>query len=295
MKKLTTGRFHRDDVDRVIEFIRHHPSPSHWSEDLLRRFLTQLVSTEDLVFDFHLDAQRRAVAVLLDRIQNKGNNASLEVLGYHPSVDLEVVVREAIRLAKNRLPLVRSGIEIAFHESLTWSEALVTAEGFEPYYEMHEMEIGDLMPRQDPIGELKIAGEDRNREVYEVLVRSFAENVDASIPEYEDWAGSRNRSSESRTFIAEGDSSAITGFVHLLKHPDGKGEIRTVGVLPEWRGKGLGRKMIQHALHVLASEGIKVCRLTVAVQNQNALRLYRDIGFRELERFKVYRWTRGSV
>jgi ribosomal protein S18 acetylase RimI-like enzyme len=52
-----------------------------------------------------------------------------------------------------------------------------------------------------------------------------------------------------------------------------------IGVLPEWRGGGVGRQLIEHALE--ASRAFPLARVELAVRadNDRAIALYRRIGF----------------
>jgi mycothiol synthase len=57
------------------------------------------------------------------------------------------------------------------------------------------------------------------------------------------------------------------------------GEVLLVGVLPEWRGRGLGRELLRHGVARLRGRGAGVINLTVEADNELALGLYRRNGF----------------
>jgi mycothiol synthase len=57
------------------------------------------------------------------------------------------------------------------------------------------------------------------------------------------------------------------------------GEIRLVGVIPEWRGRGLGRELLRWGVAELRARGAGRVQLTVEAQNDLALGLYRRTGF----------------
>jgi mycothiol synthase len=57
------------------------------------------------------------------------------------------------------------------------------------------------------------------------------------------------------------------------------GEIRLVGVLPEWRGRGLGRELLRWGVAHLRAGGAGRIQLTVEARNELALELYRRNGF----------------
>lgn len=53
------------------------------------------------------------------------------------------------------------------------------------------------------------------------------------------------------------------------------------GILPEYRGRGLGRAALREALCLLTDQGIKKAELDVVATNANALNLYKSVGFME--------------
>lgn len=75
----------------------------------------------------------------------------------------------------------------------------------------------------------------------------------------------------------------LVGFCRTLELPgdDGRrrGEIGIVGLLPEWRGRGLGRQLLRWGVGHLRSLGMGEVELSVEARNQRALDLYRQEGF----------------
>ena len=57
------------------------------------------------------------------------------------------------------------------------------------------------------------------------------------------------------------------------------GKIQNVGVVPEFRGFGLGRSLIGRALRGFAELGLEWASLEVTARNESALRLYERCGF----------------
>ena len=53
-----------------------------------------------------------------------------------------------------------------------------------------------------------------------------------------------------------------------------------MGVLPAWRGRGLGRSLVSACLDKARSSGITRVELEVRVDNESAIGLYERIGFR---------------
>ena len=61
---------------------------------------------------------------------------------------------------------------------------------------------------------------------------------------------------------------------------DGSGAIQNLGVIPEHRGRGLGRLLMQRAAAGFQAAGIKRMNLEVTTANQSAIRLYEQLGFK---------------
>lgn len=60
----------------------------------------------------------------------------------------------------------------------------------------------------------------------------------------------------------------------------GHGAIQNVGVVPECRGRGIGRALLVKALAGFAAAGARRAFLEVTAQNAPAVRMYRGLGFR---------------
>ncbi len=55
--------------------------------------------------------------------------------------------------------------------------------------------------------------------------------------------------------------------------------IEAVRVRPNWRGKGTGDKIIQHAIHMAKEKGCKIVQLTTNQQRPLAQNFYKNLGF----------------
>ena len=85
------------------------------------------------------------------------------------------------------------------------------------------------------------------------------------------------------------------GFVRTGLEPldDGAafaGEVRLVGVLQPWRGRGLGRELLRWGVAQLRARGAGRIKLTVEAENELALGLYRRTGFEPVVEWP--HWTR---
>ncbi|MDG6925639.1 MAG: GNAT family N-acetyltransferase [Nitrososphaerota archaeon] len=59
-----------------------------------------------------------------------------------------------------------------------------------------------------------------------------------------------------------------------------KGHIISVAVLREYRGRGVGTKLIREALEEVRKENGKECYLEVRITNEGAIELYKRLGFK---------------
>jgi mycothiol synthase len=79
------------------------------------------------------------------------------------------------------------------------------------------------------------------------------------------------------------DPEQLIGCCRTLELPGDegrrRGEIGIVGLLPEWRGHGLGRQLLRWGVGYLRSIGLTEIELSVEARNQRALELYRQEGF----------------
>ena len=71
------------------------------------------------------------------------------------------------------------------------------------------------------------------------------------------------------------DCGTIQGLATI---PD-SGAIQNVGIVPEHRGRGLGRALVQTALRGFRESGLMHISLEVTAANEPAVRLYQSLGF----------------
>lgn len=79
---------------------------------------------------------------------------------------------------------------------------------------------------------------------------------------------------------SETDGIVDCATVQGLAHSRVMGAIQNVGVVPEHRGLGLGRALMLRSLTGFRNAGLKRVYLEVTADNQPAVELYRDLGFR---------------
>jgi ribosomal protein S18 acetylase RimI-like enzyme len=59
------------------------------------------------------------------------------------------------------------------------------------------------------------------------------------------------------------------------------GAIQNVGVVPAYRGLGLGRALVRQAIEGFYQAGLRRAYLEVTAENSSAIKVYREIGFRK--------------
>ncbi|MCK0198013.1 GNAT family N-acetyltransferase [Ancylobacter sp. 6x-1] len=99
----------------------------------------------------------------------------------------------------------------------------------------------------------------------------------------------------SLAFLAtDGPQGAPIGFI-LTRGVLPETEILSVAVAPRWRGRGLGRQLVEAVFGRLAAEGYTTVFLEVEEGNAAARKLYARAGFREIGRRSGYYRTQGGV
>ncbi len=79
------------------------------------------------------------------------------------------------------------------------------------------------------------------------------------------------------------DPTRLIGFCRSVERPpEGtrrRGDVALLGLLPEWRGRGLGGQLLRWGVTHLRERGIEDVELSVEARNVRALELYRSEGF----------------
>jgi ribosomal protein S18 acetylase RimI-like enzyme len=160
------------------------------------------------------------------------------------------------------------------------------------YFKRYRMEVDlDDLPRPElPAGFRPLAWSPGLLEAHaEVLYGAFCREIDASVfASLGDRDGCCTLMSEiarQHSFVPEatwlvcgpgGPCASVQG----LRERGARGAIQNVGVLPVWRGRGLGQAVVLLSLQGFRAAGLARCQLEVTAQNDAAVRLYRRLGFR---------------
>lgn len=72
------------------------------------------------------------------------------------------------------------------------------------------------------------------------------------------------------------------GTIQGIQTDQTQGAIQNIGIVPDHRGRGLGRRLILQSLWGFQQSGLERVILEVTAQNRGAYRLYEQLGFRYL-------------
>jgi GNAT superfamily N-acetyltransferase len=161
------------------------------------------------------------------------------------------------------------------------------------YFKRYRMEVdlSTLPPLTLPDGFSCLPwSEDLLQTHAEVLFGSFQGEIDANVfPSLGDLIGCQALMIEisrkwgflpGATWLLTGPGGAC-GSVQGIRERSGVGAIQNLGILPFWRGQGLGQALLLAALHGFHTAGLARAMLEVTAENEPAVCLYRGLGFRK--------------
>jgi ribosomal protein S18 acetylase RimI-like enzyme len=85
-------------------------------------------------------------------------------------------------------------------------------------------------------------------------------------------------------FVAEVEGRLVGYITTRVDHESSKGRIPNLAVAVEFRGQGLGRRLVEHALHYFRGEGLAYAMIETMAQNEAGQHLYPSCGFVEVAR-----------
>jgi ribosomal protein S18 acetylase RimI-like enzyme len=86
-------------------------------------------------------------------------------------------------------------------------------------------------------------------------------------------------------FVAEDQSGNVVGYITTrLNRQSGIGWIPNLAVDPGHQGRGVGRRLIEHALQFFRQQGMQIAKIETLEQNPIGQTLYPRLGFQEVAR-----------
>ena len=198
----------------------------------------------------------------------------------HPSFRRLGIGRQLVAWAREQLD--GAAVRIAV-ESLTDSaDDLLRENGMVQTFAETVMrhDLSDIPRVRIPAGVRTVAfGDDSAHAFHTAYVRSFADRPGFPDPEPSEaeWLGFLREDRDFRpdlSRVALTDEGEPVGFVTISDN-----WIDQVGVVPQWRGRGLGAHLTARSLTAIAASGADEAWLCVNVDNPTARALYERLGF----------------
>ena len=95
---------------------------------------------------------------------------------------------------------------------------------------------------------------------------------------------------EASFIVRPGPTETPIGMVLTSTVAPGIGHTTQICVLPGYQKNGLGRRLMEASLSALHNRGYRALTLTVTATNENAVRLYENLGFQTLKSFAAGVW-----
>lgn len=187
------------------------------------------------------------------------------------------------RLLEHLLAL-EPALKVWAHGDHRAARALAASHGLAPVRELLQLRAQGLGPaaggppgRRDGFAAFAVGRDDD--EWLELNARAFASHpeqgrlgrADLDVLVGEPWF-------DADDFLLLREEDRLVGYC-WLKVEHGVGEFYVVGVSPDARGRGIGRRLVGAGLSRLAERGIRTATLYVEADNAAALALYRSHGF----------------
>ncbi|MEN4018305.1 MAG: ribosomal protein S18-alanine N-acetyltransferase [Methanobacterium sp.] len=89
-------------------------------------------------------------------------------------------------------------------------------------------------------------------------------------------------------FLVAQHYNIIVGYIIFWIRYEDEGHIISLAVDKKYRKKGVGKKLVDHAITIFKKCNVKEIKLEVRIGNRDARKFYRKIGFEEKEILKDY-------
>lgn len=191
-------------------------------------------------------------------------------------------------------------VEVGSHRADRVLADLVTAAGFTlstTYYRMRIDHTGPVAVPEPPAGAVLrtgAEGEETRRAIHAVMTVAFGDQESEAVRPYDDWVDvheKRSTSDWSQVSLVEldGRPAAASDCNRMFVELENCGYVGRLGVMPEARGRGLAKYLLQQAFAVDAAAGLDGTLLHVDTNNPtSALKLYESVGMRPVQMADVW-------
>lgn len=102
------------------------------------------------------------------------------------------------------------------------------------------------------------------------------------------WTSEQIKSSDDSTvfFLAKVDGKTV-GYGGMYTVLD-EGYVTNIGVMPDYRRRGIGRKIVNKLIDFSIEKSLAFLSLEVRVSNTSAINLYKSLGFKEVGKRKNF-------
>jgi ribosomal protein S18 acetylase RimI-like enzyme len=285
------------DVDAVVAFCVAHGGL--YDAALTRLLVLELTSDPAGVIVIGDDDGPALVATVVDRARNGADAASLETLGVRAPIAAAPFARLVIEPA---VAFARAGERRALHVALppalmpaTGAEQALRDVGFAHAYDTFAMRRAGSAPAPASPEPLPAgwswAALDGSRvdEAHAALVEIFRDAPSTNLRPLEDFREAVVSGTSRWYVLLDGDR--LAGLAQIALHGAGgaiRGEVRTIGRVPTYRGRGLGPHLVAEGLRLLRADGAGDVDLMVEADNERALDLYRRFAFELVARTPVF-------
>jgi GNAT superfamily N-acetyltransferase len=174
--------------------------------------------------------------------------------------------------------------------------ALLAHEGYEAIRHFWRMGIEFQGPPASPVWPAGLGPADARenideRAIYEAAEEAFLDHFQFSPrTEFEEWVRQRKRfgfDPSLWTVVWDGDQIAAVGLARMTT--EGTGWVSVLGVRRPWRGRGLGRAILQHLFQRFYERGVSSVALGVDAANPTgATRLYESAGMSVIRNYVLF-------
>jgi len=248
---------------------------AHTSQGELAGYAAVLPWRVDLRFDIYIDPPQEGdylLKALLERCEKRGADIATARGGDVPPKAVVYIAhvkqREAELLQRSGYQAVKHVFNMhadlrAIHPAAVWPEG-VTVRTFQPGKDEHQ--------------------------VYDLIQQTFA-RPGRTPPTFDEWKGfvMRPESFKPEIWFLVEAGGKLVGACLCFEYADlGQGWVRQLGVLAEWRRKGLGAALLQHAFAAFQQLGLNQAGLAVESENPNAIAFYERVGMKQTRRYDEY-------